>query len=120
MSDTIPREPSALWSVVLWIARLTGTAAIIPLMMIVFGEYGAGPAGARGWTYLALFPFGFSAGYLLAWRRPMMGGYLSLTCMLASLILIHRIFDWRPYLIWAILCLPGVLFLVAGWRLRSV
>jgi hypothetical protein len=87
-------------------------------MLIVFGEPGDGPSGPREWIYLALFPFGFSAGYLLGWRWPILGGGLSLACMFASLLLIDRTFDWRPYLIWAALSIPGVLYLIAGWKLR--
>lgn len=45
------------WRCVLWIGRLTGVAAIVPLMMIFFGESGTGPIGVREWVYLALFPF---------------------------------------------------------------
>ena len=101
-----------------WIARLTGLAAIVPLMFIVFGEPGSGPAGAREWVYLALFPFGFSVGYLLGWRWPLFGGCLSLACMAASLIVVQRTFGWEPYLIWGVLSLPGLLFVIAGWRLQ--
>src|SRR5687768_6533694 len=101
-----------------WIARLAGIAAIVPLMLIVFGEPGTGPAGVREWVYLALFPFGFSAGYLLGWRWPILGGCLSLACMTVSLIVIGRTFDPGPYLVWGLLCIPGVLFVIAGWKLR--
>ena len=79
---------------VLLIARLAGTAALVPLMLIAFGERGTGPAGPREWIYLALFPFGFSIGYLLAWRWPLLGGWMSLICMALSLIVIGRVFDW--------------------------
>ena len=48
--------------------------AVVPVMLIAFGEPGSGPAGPREWVYLALFPFGFSAGYLLGWRWPLLGG----------------------------------------------
>lgn len=103
----------------LWIARLTGTAAIIPLMLIAFGEPGSGPSGVREWVYLVLFPFGFSAGYLLGWRWPLLGGCLSLACMALSLVVIGRVFDLGPYLIWGVLSVPGVLYVIAGLRLRS-
>lgn len=47
--------------VFLWIARVAGTAAIVPLVLIAFGERGSEPSGPREWVYLALFPFAFSA-----------------------------------------------------------
>jgi hypothetical protein len=113
------RGGSFSWAQILqWIARLAGVAAIVPLMLIVFGEPGSGPEGVRAWVYLALFPFGFSAGYLLGWRRPLFGGCLSLACMAASQIVLGRIFGVGPYIYWGILCVPGVLFIIAGWKLR--
>src|SRR5687768_12267862 len=102
-----------------WIARLAGIAAIVPLMLIVFGEPGSGPAGAREWVYLALFPFGFSAGYLLGWRWPLLGGCVSLACMAASLAVIGRVFGLGAYLIWGALSVPGVLYVIAGLKLRG-
>jgi hypothetical protein len=102
-----------------WIARLTAIAAIVPLMQIVIGESGSGPAGPREWIYLALFPFGFSAGYLLGWRWPLLGGCISLACMAASLVVIGRTFGIGPYIIWGVLCIPGILYVIAGWKLRA-
>jgi hypothetical protein len=104
--------------VLLWSARLAGTFAVVPLMLIVFGEPGSGPAGAREWVYLALFPFGFSAGYLLGWRWPLLGGCVSLACMATSLVVTGRVFGWQPYLIWGALSVPGVLYVIAGLMLR--
>ena len=106
--------------VLLWIARLSGTAAVLPLMLIAFGEPGSGPAGTRDWVYLALFPFGFSAGYLLGWRWPLFGGSVSLACMATSLVVAGRIFEMRPYLIWGVLSVPGILYVMAGLKSRSV
>jgi hypothetical protein len=106
------------WHCLLWVARLAGLAAIVPLMLIVFGESGAGPQGLRAWVYLALFPFGFSAGYLLALRWPVFGGALSLACMVASQIVLGRTFGLEPYLVWTVLSLPAVLLIVAGRKVR--
>jgi hypothetical protein len=107
------------WRVLLWAARLAGAAAVVPLMLIMFGESGGGPAGPRAWAYLALFPFGFSAGYLLGWRWPLLGGCVSLACMATSLVVIGRALPWEPYLIWAALSVPGVGYIIAGWKLRD-
>ena len=118
MTDSFTRG-DATARVVHWIARLTAIAAIVPLMLIVFGEPGSGPAGPREWAYLALFPFGFSAGYLLGWRWPLVGGGISLACMLASLVVIGRTFGIGPYIIWGVLCVPGILYIIAGWKMRA-
>jgi len=108
----------AMMRLLLWIARLAGTVVVVPLMLIAFGESGSGPSGAREWVYLALFPFGFSAGYLLGWRWPLLGGCVSLACMAISLVLIGRVLDLGPYLIWGVLSVPGVLYVIAGLKLR--
>ena len=116
---TDPRRGLTVWHVLLWLARLAGVAAIVPLMLIVFGESGTGPAGLRTWVYLALFPFGFSAGYLLGWRWPLLGGCVSLACMAASLVVLGRVLPVQPYLIWGALSVPGVLYVISGWKLRA-
>jgi hypothetical protein len=118
MSDSRIRD-DVVARALLWIARLAGTAAIVALMLIAFGEPGTGPAGEREWAYLTLFPFGFSAGYLLGWRWPLLAGCVSLACMAASLVVIGRVFDLAAYLIWGILSLPGVLYVIAGLKRRS-
>ncbi len=39
--------------------------------------------------------------------------------MAASLVVIQRTFEWKPYVIWGVLCVPGVLYVIAGWRLAG-
>jgi hypothetical protein len=116
MMHTMDRR-RLLCTSILWIARVTSIAALTPVLMILVGEPGTGPHGARAWIYLALFPVGFSAGYLFAWRWPVFGGCFSLVCMAASLAVLQRTLGLEPYLIWSILCVPGVLFVIAGWKL---
>ena len=48
-----------------------------------------------------------------------LAGCVSLGCMAASLVVIGRILGPGPYLIWGVLSLPGVLYLLAGWKLRG-
>jgi hypothetical protein len=95
-------------------ARLGGLAAIVPLMLIVFGESVAGPDGAREGLYLVLFPFGFSARYLVGWIRPLAGGVHSPVCMAASLALIGRSVGAQAYLVWGVLCVPAAQFVATG------
>ena len=106
-------------SLLLWFARASGTATVLLLMVVAFGGRGNGPSGVREWVYLALFPFGFSASYLVGWRWPLFAGCASLACMAASLLVIGRTFDLGPYLIWGLLSIPGVLYVLAGLGLRA-
>ena len=116
---TDPGRGASAARVLLWIARLSATAVIVPLMLIAFSEGGDGPGGIREVLYLGLFPFGLSAGYLLGWRWPVAGGRISLACMAASLVVIGRVFGPGPYLGWGVLSVPGVLYIVAGRMLRE-
>jgi hypothetical protein len=88
-------------------------------MLMLVGESGTGPEGIREWAYLALLPCVFSAGYLLGWWRPLLGGCISLLAMAASLLVVGRAFDPGAYAIWGVLSLPGLLYLAAGLSLRS-
>jgi hypothetical protein len=105
--------------VLLWVARCGAIAALVPLFMIVFGEPGEGPLTAREAIYLALFPFGFGIGYLLGWRWPLFGGCLSLACMAASIAATGAVFPPSVYFYWALVSLPGVLYVIAGLLLRA-
>jgi hypothetical protein len=111
--DSSKRRFTSAW-LLHWIARISGIAAIVPLLMIVFGEPGKGPADIREWIHLALFPFGFSAGYLFGWRWPIFGGSLSLVCLALSLIVTGRVFPLAAYLTWSVLAIPAILFIIAG------
>jgi hypothetical protein len=102
----------------LWIARISALAIVALLIPMAMGGEGE-PTGAAEWAYLALFPFGFSFGYLIGWRWPLIGGYVSLACMAISLVVIGRLFDWGAYLTWGVLCVPGVLYVMAGLKLRG-
>ncbi len=105
--------------VLLWIARLSGTAVVVLLMPFVLGGEESGPVGVAEWVYLGLFPFGFSAGYLIGWRWPLLGGCVSLACMALSLVVLGRVFDWVAYATWSVLSVPGVLYVMAGLKLRA-
>jgi len=115
----LPGNISKGTRILLWLARITATVVIIPLMMITFGEAGSGPSGWREYAYLALFPFGFSIVYVLGWWKPLISGYLSLFCMVSSLVVIGRVFDTGAYVIWGVLCIPGVLYILGGTILRK-
>jgi hypothetical protein len=104
-------------TLLLWFARISSLFVVVLLAVMLSGENGSGPTG-KEWAYLAFFPFGFCLGYLLAWKWPLVGGALSLLCMVASQFAIGRIYDMDAYMAWAMLSVPGVLFVIAGWKQR--
>jgi hypothetical protein len=97
-----------------WSAKLLATAVAGLLILVMFTESGNGPQGPREWAYLAFFPVGFSIGYLLGWWRPLLGGVVAIACMVASHFAIGRTYDAHAYLIWAVLCIPGVMLIAVG------
>lgn len=115
----LPENITAGTRTMLWFARISSILVILPLMMIVIGEAGSGPSGWREWMYLALFPFGFSTAYVLGWWKPFIGGVLSLACMIVSLVVIGRVFAVNAYVVWGVLCIPGILYAIGGARIRN-
>lgn len=101
-----------------WLARISSVAVVILLVVMLTGENGSGPAG-RDSLYLALFPVGFSLGYLIGWKWPLPGGVISLSCMALSLFIVGKTFDLETYMAWGILSLPGVLFIFAGLKSKG-
>ena len=101
-----------------WAARLTSLGLVAVLTLALIAESAAGPSGWREWAYLGFFPVGFSIAYLAAWRWPRAGALFALACMFASQLVIARTFDLQAYIVWAILCVPALLFL-ASTRKRN-
>lgn len=123
MTPTTPTVTAAERSAgpLLWIARVSGTAIAALLIAMLAGPEGMGAGRAptvAEWVYLAFFPLGFSAGYLIGWRWPVAGGGFSLACMAISLAVARVPFDWQPYVIWGLLSVPGVLYVLGGRRAR--
>ena len=100
-----------------WIAGISGVAIVLLLIVMVTGELGE-PTGPE-WVYLFFFPFGFSVGYVIALRWPLVGGCVSLACMAISQVVTGRVFDLGAYTIWGLMCVPAVLFLIVGLRKRA-
>ncbi len=109
---TLTRRPLLTWT-----ARVTSLGVIGALALVLTGENGGGPAGWQEWLYLALFPVGFSIAYLAAWKWPRQGALAALACMVLSQVVIWRTFDLQAYLVWAVLCIPALLFLFSA-RIR--
>ena len=103
----------------LWIARIFALAIVAVLIVMTIGEPGDRALTLGEWAYLFFFPFGFSVGYLLGWRWPLLGGTISLVCMAVSIVVIGRIFGWEAYVMWAMLSAPGVLYVLEGRKLRA-
>jgi hypothetical protein len=113
--------------VVHWIARLLATLWFVFIAAEVISEGvpvgGFWPGGVRQFVAGLFFPIGFTAGYLLGWRWPLLGGCVSLACLVLLPVVmwatqgeVAPIEAWVPF---AVLGVPGVLYVIAGWLLRG-
>jgi len=118
MNDSGSRKSTGTGKGLWWIARISGTAVVLLLLMMFTGDEASLPSGAE-WIYLTFFPFGFSVGYMIGWRWPFVGGVVSLVCMAMSQVVTGRVFNLQAYMIWGVLSVPGLLYVIAGWKLRK-
>ena len=111
--------------VVLWIARLLATLWFVFIAAQVISEGGGFlPRGGREFIEWMFFPIGFTAGYLLGWRWPLLGGCVSLTCLVLLPVLLWALHgrvvpNIGLYAPFAVLGVPGILYIIAGWLLRG-
>jgi hypothetical protein len=119
--DAMPTEGGGMNAASLfqWIARITSLASLAFIVMMALGEGGV-PTTAEA-VGLLLFPVGVLGGLLVAWRRELLGGLLSL----ASLALFYL---WvlsrsghlpaEPY--FALVAAPAMPFLLSWLLMRRL
>lgn len=100
-----------------WIARLSGAAFVALILTIAIGEglpnpFAQPPTIQIGFLALALL----LAGLLLGWWTELWGGLLSLGGWLLFVCVIQL--NSRQATFVHLLCVPGVLFLVAAFARR--
>lgn len=106
-----PRRPLAA-IILRWVARVMSLFTMGVVLMFAFGE--GVPAG-RDWVLLAFFPIGLLIGLVIGWRREVLGGAVAVGSMAVFFALLAAFsgrFPAGPY--FAILGLPGLLFLISG------
>lgn len=101
-----------------WIARMWGVASALLLLAFAFGgrehlRFTAGDAMA-----FLLFPVGVIAGFVIAWRRELAGGLVTVGCyLLFCLLLLARSGRW-PGIYFIIFVAPGFLHIVSSLLAR--
>ena len=103
--------------VVRWSARILSIASTLVLLLFLFGEpFNVSRITPKEWAGLALFPFGVVVGFLLAWRKEILGGAITFVCVVTTRLLFVRTFShaW-PFLVFAF---PGSLFIISGLLAR--
>ncbi len=114
--------PSQSMRAVLWIARIVSVIIVVFLVFMVVG-YTVNPQGSGSgpnmpeWFGLALFPFGLCIGYVIGWRWQLLGGAVSLICLVAFLVLMREL---DMILILSVVGIPAVLYIVYGIHRRQM
>jgi hypothetical protein len=99
---------------VLWIARIISGVIVLSTMYMI-AAYILDPAGSgnpptpKEWFELSLFPFGVCVAYVIAWRWHLLGGVLSLACLMAFSLLM---WDRDLILVVSIVGTPAVLYII--------
>lgn len=101
-----------------WVARAWSVLNVLIVFLFAIGESlrPIGPAPAiQEWIGLALWPVGVAVGLLLAWLRELLGGILTLGCLLAFYIwtlLRSGHLPQGPFFL--LIAAPAFVFLLAG------
>ena len=100
-----------------WAARLLSVLSTVVLLLFLFGEpFPVARITWKEWIGLALFPFGIVIGFAVAWWRELLGGAITIACLLLVCFLFVNDFgrSWTFFVI----TLPGFLFLLDGFISR--
>lgn len=99
-----------------WIARIWSVASIALILAFIVGERSL-PSNAREWIGFVFFPFGISAGMILAWRNELAGGALTVASLVVFYLVQRAMAGVFPQgWAWLVFAAPGFLFL-ATWLL---
>jgi hypothetical protein len=97
-----------------WTARGLSVLATIVLLIFLFGEpFPAARLTLREWIGLAIFPTGVVVGFAIAWWKELIGGALTVGCVvLISLLYVNHFVNALAFFV---IALPGVLFILSAW-----
>jgi hypothetical protein len=119
MTDRLSEIPRGL-RVTILITKIVGTlfAAFLIFMMI---GYAVNPQGESGgglpdeWLLMIFFPIGLCVGYLISWRWTLIGGIISIGCIVVFLIAERQAVLFG---VMALLGAPAVVLIICGWLKR--
>jgi hypothetical protein len=122
MSDRDVR-PIAAMVVLRWVARLWSIASIGLILLFFVGEgIAPGTVSAKEWVGLVFFPIGVVVGMLVAWRKEIWGGSLTVVSLLAFYGVYGYLLNGAFPRGWAFIVFsaPGMLFLAYALVSRRI
>ena len=108
-----------IWIVTLirWIARVIGTLyAAVMLLFVIASIFNPGTGGSPSfwaWFGILLMPIGVSIGMILAWKWELLGGLITLLCLLGCHLFMKIQGGRFDYLFFVDgIAIPAILFLL--------
>ncbi len=96
--------------VLLWTTRIVATLIVVLMAFMLIGDAGNPPTSDEI-LLLALFPVGMCVGYVVAWRWPLVGGSISVACIVIFLMTLGEA-ETSMVGIVSMLGIPGILFIL--------
>lgn len=102
-----------------WTARIWSLASVLLILAFIVGERSL-PSAPDEWFGFLFFPFGVTAGMLVAWRNERIGGMITVASLGAFYVFHFFLAGAFPGgWAWLVFASPGFLFL-AAWLLSRV
>lgn len=111
----VRRNPSTISTILRWVARISSLGTFAIIGAFAFGE---GTPTAKEWLILLVFPIGLLIGLLIGWWRDILGGAIAISSVAILYIIILARGSTTPGPYFALLAVPGVLFLASGLLAR--
>jgi hypothetical protein len=117
MADAKSRHARRSWNAarsLRWTARIWSAVSVVLLIGFIIGE-GLHPSKPSDAVGLFLFPFGISAGMILAWWREGLGGVITVGSLVAFYLLHLATAGALPAgWAWIAFAAPGFLFILSA------
>jgi hypothetical protein len=107
-------------SVLGWIARGWSLLSLFILFLFIVGEgFSLSRIAPREWVGMCFFPIGVMAGFIIAWRRKIIGGSISIISLVIFYFYMLSLSGLFPKgFAFYVISAPGLLFLICGLLTR--
>ncbi len=111
-------RPDLTTNVLRWIARIWSIASIGVMLGFIAFE-GQNPTTSQDWIGFLFFPLGIGVGMIVAWRKELAGGFITVGCFIVFYAYCLATTGVFPKgVAWLAFSGPGFLFLLTWYRSR--